>query len=276
MHNEYVASALARERQQSLIDEAAAARAAREARRVAGRRERAGQPVRRRPGWSASLWSPAAWRAFFNAVTPRSRAAGRNGPSGTVTATSAAGEAVALRDGSSILVRPVQPTDGELLLDGFARLSARSRYTRFLSAKAELTPAEVHFFTHVDHHHHDALCAVDPVTGRGVGIARFVRSRTDGQEAEVAITVVDEWQRRGIGTALLMRLATRALQVGIFSFTAVVATDNRAMIGLLRNGHAGVELTSLAGDVLEYEVALASFTAQLRAIVDTHSVTDAA
>jgi GNAT superfamily N-acetyltransferase len=173
-----------------------------------------------------------------------------------------AGEAVALRDGSSILVRPVQPTDGELLLDGFARLSARSRYARFLTAKAELTPAEVHFFTHVDHHHHDALCAVDPVTGRGVGIARFVRSRTDGQEAEVAITVVDEWQRRGVGTALLLRLAERARSVGIFCFTAVVGADNAAMIGLLRNGHAGVELVAMDGDVLEYQIALISFTAQ--------------
>ena len=171
-------------------------------------------------------------------------------------------EAVELRCGSLIVIRPVQPTDGELLLDGFARLSVRSRYARFLTAKRELTPAEVRFFTDVDHYDHDALGAIDPRTGRGIGVARFVRSRTDAQRAEVAITVVDDWQRCGVGTALVTRLAVRALRVGVFSFTAVIGADNEAMIGLLRNAHPGVELTSVDGNVLEYEIALTGFAGQ--------------
>ena len=176
-----------------------------------------------------------------------------------MTTATAATEDVVLRCGSVVAIRAVEPTDAELLLDGFARLSLRSRYGRFLTAKRELTPAEVRFFTHVDHYDHDALAAVDPGTGRGIGIARFVRSDTDAQQAEVAVTVVDEWQRCGVGTALVTRLAVRALRVGVFSFTATVADNNEAMIGLLRNGHRGVELTSVDGNVLEYEIALTSF-----------------
>lgn len=180
-----------------------------------------------------------------------------------MTAATAAAEQVVLRCGSAVLVRPVQPSDGELLLDGFARLSLRSRFTRFLAAKQQLTPAEVRFFTDVDHYDHEALGVLDPRTGCGIGIARFIRSRTDATQAEVAITVVDAWQRCGVGTALLTRLAARARRVGIFSFTAVVSADNDAMIGLLRNGHRGVELIGLDGDVLEYEIALTPFTARI-------------
>jgi GNAT superfamily N-acetyltransferase len=178
---------------------------------------------------------------------------------------SSGGEKVLLRNGYVVLIRPVRPSDADLLLAGFARLSLRSRYARFLTAKTELTPDEVRYFTHVDHYDHDAVGAIDPLTGRGVGIARFVRSGTETQDAEVAITVVDEWQRRGVGTALLTRLAERARRVGIFSFTAVVAADNVAMIGLLRRGHPGIELTGVDGDVLEYAIALGSFTGRLTA-----------
>jgi GNAT superfamily N-acetyltransferase len=183
-----------------------------------------------------------------------------------------AAEPVCLRDGTAVLVRPVQPTDGALLLDGFARLSLQSRYGRFLTAKRELTPAEVRFLTCVDHHDHDAIGAIDPMTGRGVGVARFVRSKTDPQAAEVAITVVDEWQRRGVGTLLLRRLAERARNAGVFYFTAVVAAENDAMIGLLRNGHSGVELTAMDGAVLEYQISLASFTAELDHLADDDDV----
>jgi GNAT superfamily N-acetyltransferase len=188
------------------------------------------------------------------------------------TAPVLAAEPVCLRDGSSVLVRSVQPTDGALLLDGFARLSLHSRYGRFLTAKRELTPAEVQFLTHLDHHDHDAIGAIDPMTRRGVGVARFVRSKTDPQAAEVAITVVDDWQRRGVGTLLLQRLVERAREVGIFYFTAVVSADNDAMIGLLRNGHSGIELTSMDGAVLEYQISLASFSAKLDAVADADDI----
>jgi GNAT superfamily N-acetyltransferase len=120
-------------------------------------------------------------------------------------------------------------------LDGFGRLSAESRQARFLIRKDELTDAEVRYFTDVDHHDHEAIVALSAADGRGVGVARFVRAVDDDQAAEVAVTVVDDWQRRGLGAVLLRQLLERALQEGIRRFTALIDDSNTAMRGLLRS-----------------------------------------
>ena len=65
-----------------------------------------------------------------------------------------------------------------LLTDGFARLSARSRRSRFFTGKVRLSEAEVRYLTNVDHHDHEALGAVSR-DGRGVGVARYVRDRDE-------------------------------------------------------------------------------------------------
>ena len=109
-----------------------------------------------------------------------------------------------LRDGSKVLIRQVQGTDAPLLADGFTRLSAQSRQMRFLTRKKELSPAELRYFTDVDHHDHEALGALDHTDGRGVGIARYVRDADDPQAAEIAVTIVDDWQGRGLATELLI------------------------------------------------------------------------
>ncbi len=93
-------------------------------------------------------------------------------------------------------------TDAPLLADGFARLSDASRQMRFLTKKKELFPAELRYFTDVDHHDHEALGALDHAGGRGVGIARYVRDTEDPQAAEIAVAIVDDWQGRGLGTEL--------------------------------------------------------------------------
>jgi GNAT superfamily N-acetyltransferase len=144
------------------------------------------------------------------------------------------GRPVRLRDGSAVLIRPVRPEDAGLLEDGFARLR---------------------YFTGVDHRDHEALGALDHVRGGGVGIARYVRDREDPYAAEIAVTVIDGWQGRGLGTELLAQLSERACQEGIRRFTAAVAADNAAMTGLLRN--LGADVVGREFGTLEYEVALA-------------------
>ena len=174
-------------------------------------------------------------------------------------AVASAGPAVSrtlmLRDGSAVLVRQVQAADAPLLADGFARLSDRSRRMRFLGRKDQLSTAEVRYFTDVDHHDHEALGAVSRADGRGVGVARYVRDADDPQAAELAITVVDDWQGRGLGTELLGQLSGRARQAGIRRFTALTAADNAAVAGLLRS--AGAELTGYGPGTVEYEITLA-------------------
>jgi RimJ/RimL family protein N-acetyltransferase len=174
---------------------------------------------------------------------------------GRQTRRPAKGSKVRLRDGSAVLIRPVRPADDGLLADGFGRLSDRSRRMRFLGPKEALSAAELRYFTDVDHRDHEALGALDHARGGGVGIARYVRDRDDPHTAEIAVTVVDDWQGRGLGTELLTRLSERACQEGIRRFTAAVAADNAAMTGLLRN--LGADLVHREFGTLEYEMALA-------------------
>jgi RimJ/RimL family protein N-acetyltransferase len=166
----------------------------------------------------------------------------------------AGGRPVALRDGSKVLIRQVQPADAPLLADGFARLSPRSRQMRFLTGKKELSGAELRYFTDVDHHDHEALGAVSQADGRGVGVARYIRDADDPRAAEIAVTIVDDWQGRGLGTELLARLSRRARCEGIHRLTALVAADNVAMAGLLRNMSAS--LAARSPGTVEYEITL--------------------
>lgn len=166
------------------------------------------------------------------------------------------GDTVLLRDGSAVLIRQVQPGDAALLADGFARLSAESRQLRFLTGKPSLTLAELRYFTEIDHHDHEALGAIDPVKGGGLGVARYIRHAEHPAGAEVAVTVIDEWQGRGLGAELLKRLADRARQEGIRHFSALVATDNEAVRGLLHESRIGVRVTDREPGTVEYEITL--------------------
>jgi len=172
------------------------------------------------------------------------------------------GKQIVLRDGSRVLIRPVQSADAPLLADGFARLSATSRWMRFLTPKKELSPAELRFLTDLDHHDHEALGALDHRDGRGVGVALYVRQADDPWGADVAVTIVDEWQGRGLGTELLARLSDRAREENIRRFTALVAAENVAVGGLLRNARA--RLVGRESDTLEYEISLVPATGQAR------------
>jgi GNAT superfamily N-acetyltransferase len=146
-----------------------------------------------------------------------------------------------LKTGQEVLVRPIRPQDSQGLLEGFQRLSPESRYRRFLAPMANLGQAQLRYLTEVDHRDHEALLAIDPETRNGLGVARFVRSREDPAVAEVAIAVADDWQGRGLGTALLRDLAGRAREEGIRRFSASVLAENSAVIEMVfRLGDAQV------------------------------------
>ena len=162
---------------------------------------------------------------------------------------------VALRDGSEVVIRQVRSADAPLLADGFARLSPESRRLRFLRRKDELTSAELRYFTDIDHHDHEALGALDQADGRGVGVARYVRDADDRRSAEIAVTVVNDWQGRGLGTELLAQLSGRARAAGIRRFTALVSADNAAMAALLRS--ASADPVHREYGTVEYEIPLA-------------------
>jgi GNAT superfamily N-acetyltransferase len=143
-------------------------------------------------------------------------------------------EAVEVRDGSGIVVRPIEATDKEGLHRAFHRLSPESRYRRFFAPLTDLSERDLAYLTEIDHHDHEALAAVDPATGEIVGVARYVR-REEPHLAEASIAVVDDWQGRGIATALLERLAARAREAGITHFVALILSENRDAIELFQH-----------------------------------------
>lgn len=162
---------------------------------------------------------------------------------------------VTLRSGDRVLIRPIRREDKDGLLDGFERLSPESRYRRFFSPMNELGAGQVRYLTEVDHRTHEALIATDPSSGEWLGVARFVRSSTDPRAAEVAIAVIDSWQGRGLGTALLEALAARAPEEGVERFTASVLADNSPMLELFR--HLGdTEVVDRAAGVVELQIEL--------------------
>ena len=145
----------------------------------------------------------------------------------------ALGAPVVLRDGSCVRLRQCHRKDKKLLLRGFDQLSDESRYRRFLAGMPELSDAMVDYLTEIDHHDHEAIVALDEQTGAGVGVARYVRDPERPAVAEMAVTVIDDWQQRGLGTQLLAVLSARARNEGIKSFTALMLATNREMMELL-------------------------------------------
>ena len=138
-----------------------------------------------------------------------------------------------LRDGHQILIRPISPEDSDELSAGMERLSPESRYRRFFTPASRLNASQLRYLTEVDHHDHEALVAVQPDTGHGIGVARFVRSAADAELAEVAVAVADSWHGRGVATALLGRLTERAREEGIRRFSAEILAENQPMLELI-------------------------------------------
>jgi len=142
-----------------------------------------------------------------------------------------------LEDGARVLFRPVEPGDKDLVQAGFAALSRQTRYQRFSMPKAQLTEAELAFYTEMDGVRHFAVAAgrIDehdqPI--EGIGIARYVSVADAEATAEIAIVVIDPFQNLGIGTRLLELLLIEARQNGLRHMLAHVQRTNRTAMLLI-------------------------------------------
>lgn len=162
-------------------------------------------------------------------------------------------ERITLRDGSEVTLVPMRPQDAERLVRFHAGLSEETVYRRFFSFHPELSPDELHRFTHVDHREREAIVA--SVGSRIVAVARFDREDRDPTVAEVAFVVADPWQGRGLGSVLFGQLAERARSVGVRRFVADTLRDNGPMLAVFH--HAGVPCTSTCADgVVHLELVL--------------------
>jgi hypothetical protein len=102
-------------------------------------------------------------------------------------------------------IRPIASEDKDALAQGFERLGEEYRYRRFLSPHDRLTGDELRYFTEVDHHDHEALVAIYPHTGAGIGVARYVRSNDGPSVADLAVAVVNDHQGQGSALGSSMR-----------------------------------------------------------------------
>ena len=189
----------------------------------------------------------------------------------------AVGAPVQLRDGSRIRVRQGSRSDRDLLLRGFDRLSEESRYRRFLGPTPELRDEMLRFLLDVDHHDHEAIVAVEDETGDGLGVARYVRLGDETDVAELAITVVDDWQHRGLGTLLLEVIGARAREEGITTFSALMLATNREMLEILE--HAGpMEIVDSGSGTVQVSAAIqeAGLSPALKKLLQVAARRDAA
>jgi GNAT superfamily N-acetyltransferase len=141
---------------------------------------------------------------------------------------------VKLRDGTELLIRPIQPSDKARLAAGLTKLSETSIQRRFLGPKPKLTKGELRYLTEVDGHDHYAIVAVAPQwNGDIVGSARWVRLADDPQAAEAAIVVCDDLQGKGLGKILARMLADAALARGVTRIHATMLSNNPPALALM-------------------------------------------
>jgi RimJ/RimL family protein N-acetyltransferase len=142
---------------------------------------------------------------------------------------------LALEDGTPVLLRPVTPEDRPRLAEGLKRLSPRSRLSRFFSPFPHLSEDQLRYLTDVDQDHHVAWgAATDDDAMVGLAVGRFARLPDEPTAAEVAVTVVDEYQHRGLGKIMLALLYLSAQRLGLERFHAYVLLENSSLVQALQ------------------------------------------
>jgi GNAT superfamily N-acetyltransferase len=167
-------------------------------------------------------------------------------------------EEIELDDGQDVTLRLVQPSDKQLLLQGFERLSPESRHLRFMGVRNTFNEAELRYLCEVDGTDHFAMGAVivnADGSEEGVAIARFVRLKDHPDVAEPAITVIDDYQGKGLGRILLKRLTSAARERGIERFHTEFLRGNVKTAQLL-NDYEESSIIHEDGDVVTMEFEL--------------------
>lgn len=140
-----------------------------------------------------------------------------------------------IENGKTLTIRPIKPDDASLEQDFIQHLSPKSRYLRFMEQMHELSSVMLVRLTQIDYDVEMALVATETENHREkiIGIARYYMN-SDMETAEFALVVTDEWQHKGVGTALMNALEAIAKVRGIKKMTGVVLAQNTTMLGLMK------------------------------------------
>src|SRR6266540_1330736 len=156
---------------------------------------------------------------------------------------------VALRDGTTVHVRPARHEDAPELQRLFEGLSGESRYLRFFSGAVDV-PLVVHWAADVDYQQRDGLVALTGADGRIVAHVGWERERDRPERAEIALVIDDGFQGRGLGTIMLGQLAESARVQGVELFIAEVLPGNHRMLRVFRDSGFSVRTRSLPGVIM--------------------------
>jgi acetyltransferase len=138
---------------------------------------------------------------------------------------------VKLKGGEEVLLRPIKTTDTKLAKDFYERLSARTKYLRFFTPKKEATEDRIKKFTTVDY---KASIVVIAISGdEMVGAARYDWDK-DEKYLEMAETVRDDWQGKGLGTVLFRHIMKIAKDNGYNSMTVLILGENKKALNILK------------------------------------------
>jgi GNAT superfamily N-acetyltransferase len=161
---------------------------------------------------------------------------------------------VTLDDGRRILIRPILPSDAPGLAEAIRTADADTLRRRFLGGPPPLTPELLAHLTTVDYIRRFALVAIDPVSERGVAIARYEPAGEE-EEAEVSIAVSPGWRHAGLATVLLMLLAEAAAERGIRTFSGSYLAENRPVAVLIEDA-GGPDGQLIEQGIAEFSVGL--------------------
>jgi GNAT superfamily N-acetyltransferase len=166
-------------------------------------------------------------------------------------------------DDLHIVFRPIRADDKERLRCGFEKLSPESRYRRFFRSIDHLSDKQLAYLTEVDFKDHYAWVALDPaeVECPSVGVARWIRAADDPTAAEAAVTVVDDYQQKGIGTALMFLAGRSAIENGIRAIRVNALGENKAVSEMLKD--LGVVPGKWEAGVMEAEIPLPATVEEL-------------
>jgi len=160
---------------------------------------------------------------------------------------------VRMGDGTPIVVRQMTPEDRPLLVKGLQELSRESRLSRFFSPFPHLSDRQLDYLTAVDQDSHVAWGAIlENDQMAGVGIGRFMRLADEPETAEIAVTVLDRFQHKGVGTLLFAVLYRIAGRLGVKQFRAYVLLSNTSLVHNLKA--LGAKMRSHEDGVIEVDL----------------------
>ena len=165
---------------------------------------------------------------------------------------------IRLKDGTPVLIRLLCQDDKEELKIGFEKLSPKSKYCRFLVPMSSLSKSQLKQLTEMDNKNHLALCAyvVSQDGMFGIGVARYIRLKDEPESAEFALTIIDAYQGRGLGTELLNLLIHSARKNGIRKFIGYMLAENSSMLKILK--HLGAQIRREDGPIQRVDLILSS------------------